>query len=171
MRGDRVRARSRRRDLPKNGRARVHEVESGWMAGAGRAHPACAKGREALADASRRRISNAVDAAPGDPKAKRCDAVRRFSLNGKTLHFDPWIERFVDFCTAPGVSGTLSCSPSPVGEATDLGPRVRDSVGARKGVGKAQRSNGVGAVSIVPEGDASEHVPATVAVRRWRRQR
>jgi len=29
-----------------------------------------------------------------------------------------------------------------------------------------QRSDGVGAVSIVPEGDASEHAPATVATRR-----
>lgn len=76
-------ARSSRRDLPENSRARVHEVEVGWMAGAGGAHPACAKGREARADASRRRNSNAVDAASRDPEVNRCDGVRRFSSNEK----------------------------------------------------------------------------------------
>jgi len=72
-------ARSPRRDLPENSRARVYEVEVGWMASAGGAHPVCAKDREVRADTSRRRNSNAVDAASGDPTVKRCDEVRRVS--------------------------------------------------------------------------------------------
>lgn len=111
-------ARSSRRDLPENSRARVHEVEVVWMAGVGGAHPACAKGREARADASRRRNSNAVDAASRDPKANRCDGVRRFSLNGKTQHDDSRVERHVNVHTAPGVSGST-------GSFTFTGGRAR----------------------------------------------
>lgn len=156
MQGDRVRARSRRRDLPENGRARVHEVEVvGWQV-AGGAHPACAKGREARADASRRRNSNAVDAASRDPEANRCDGVRRVSSTRKTQRFDSRVARHVRNHTAPGVSG--SSSPFTLTGGRGGGSRPPGWRFGRRSKGRRsdQRSSGVGAATIVPEGDASE---------------
>lgn len=171
MRGDRVRARSRRRDLPENGRARVHDVEVvGWQVLVERIPRVrrAARPEQTLADGGSR---YAVDAASRDPKANRCDEVTRFSPTGESHRFDPRAERHVDIYTTPGVSGLSGAFTFTGGRGGGPGLEGSTSHLARKGAGRTQRSSGVGAASIVPSGDASEHAPATVATRRSRRQR
>lgn len=81
-----------------------------WMAVVGGAHLACAKGREARADASSSRNSIVVDATSEDWKAKRCDAGVAGSQTGKRHVRDRRVERFAEVHTAIGVSDSFSLS-------------------------------------------------------------
>jgi hypothetical protein len=81
-----------------------------WMAVAFGAHLACAKGREARADASSSRNSVVVDATLEDWKAKRCDADMTVSQTGERHVCDRRVERFAEFQRATGVSDSFSLS-------------------------------------------------------------
>lgn len=102
-------ARKSRRDLVGNARTRVHEFFSSvLMAVAGGAHLACAKGREARADASCSRNSVVVDATPEDRAAKGCDAGVAISQTGDRCVCDRRVERSAEVHTATGVLGLYS---------------------------------------------------------------
>lgn len=118
------------------------------------------KGREARADTNFARNPNAVDTATEDRGVKRCDAGETFSQTGQRTICDRRVERHAEVYTVTGVSGSFS--PRDLHRffwEAGLDQRVKPHgrVHPKKWV-MVMRSEcaELGAVAIVPEGDASE---------------